>query len=212
VGNPRRYGIFFEHMNGNEANAELLEESVNPFGVNGAVYNVPGYANVAGSAGPSGPPSPMSPISIPGQVQWPYTATVELGVEHQLPSNIMLSVAFRRQQGHAPDPPIRRESVDRGARVGESLHCRKSSHYRGGLPSDMSNFNLDSTGLPISATISNGATISGQAVQNLFVACGYGRRITSGSTKAWERSHASKIPPTRATTPSRWRCAAAWVT
>jgi hypothetical protein len=38
----------------------------------------------------------------------------------------------------------------------------------------MSNFNLDSTGLPISATISNGATISGQAVQNLFVACGYG--------------------------------------
>jgi len=41
----------------------------------------------------------MSPISIPGQVQWPYMQQWNLGVEHQLPSNIMLSVAFVGSKG-----------------------------------------------------------------------------------------------------------------
>jgi hypothetical protein len=168
------YGIFFEHMNGNEANAELLEESVNPLAVNGAVYNVPGYANVAGSAGPSGPPSPMSPISIPGQVQWPYMQQWNLGVEHQLPSNIMLSVAFVGSKGTHLTRQFDANQLTE-APASENPYIAASLPITAAdCPSDMSNFNLDSTGLPISATISNGATISGQAVQNLFVACGYG--------------------------------------
>ncbi|HKM79437.1 MAG TPA: carboxypeptidase regulatory-like domain-containing protein [Candidatus Acidoferrum sp.] len=168
------YGIFFEHMNGNEANAELLEGNVNPLAVNGTVYNVTGYSNVAGSAGPSGPPSPFSVISIPNQVQWPYMQQWNFGIEHQLPSNIMLSVAYVGSKGtHL----TRQFDANQLTEVPAS----QNPYIAAGLPitaadcpSDMSNFTLDSTGLPISAIISNGATISGQAVQNLFVACGYG--------------------------------------
>ena len=174
------YGIFFEHMNGNEANAELLEESVNPLAVNGTVYNVTGYSNVTGSAGPSGPPSPISPISIPDQVQWPYMQQWNLGVEHQLPSNIGLSVAYVGSKGTHLTRQYDLNQLTAAPTQG-------NPYIAAGLPitaTDCStaptggpgaNWTLDpNTGLPISAVISNGATISGQAAQNLFVVCGYG--------------------------------------
>jgi len=59
------YGIFFEHMNGNEANAELLQQSASPLAANGSVSNVAGYSNVAGNLGPAGPPSPLTTIFHP---------------------------------------------------------------------------------------------------------------------------------------------------
>jgi hypothetical protein len=93
------YGIFFEHMNGNEANAELLQQSASPLAANGAVNNVTGYANVAGNQTGPGFPSPLTPFSIPDKILWPYMQQWNLGVEHELPGNVLLSVAYVGSKG-----------------------------------------------------------------------------------------------------------------
>jgi hypothetical protein len=90
------YGIFFEHMNGNEANAELLQQSASPLAPNGTIPNIVGYANVAQ---PLGPPSPLTPISIPDKILWPYMQQWNLGVQHELPGNVLLSVAYVGSKG-----------------------------------------------------------------------------------------------------------------
>jgi hypothetical protein len=93
------YGIFFEHMNGNEANAEALQFSASPLAVNGSVGNATSYASVAGAGGGGAGPSPLSAISIPDQVQWPYMQQWNLGFEHEFPSNVLLSVSYVGSKG-----------------------------------------------------------------------------------------------------------------
>jgi hypothetical protein len=162
------YGIFFEHMNGNEANAEALQFSASPLASNGSVSAVTGYASVGGSAGPAGPPSPLGAISIPDQVQWPYMQQWNLGVEHQLPSNILLSVAYVGSKG----THLTREYDLNQLNV---VPPANNPYVAANLPitsTDCGSFVVDGTGLPISATISNGASVTGQAARNLFIACG----------------------------------------
>lgn len=163
------YGIFFEHMNGNEANAEVLQGSASPLAVNGSVSNISGYENVGGPAGPAAPPSPLGVISIPDQVRWPYVQQWNLGVEHQLPANVLLSVAYVGSKGThlsrqydanqlAPVPAAGNPFLTTGAPI---------------VDGDCQNFtNADSRGLPTQAQLANGTMVTGQAVANLFVACG----------------------------------------
>ena len=168
------YGIFFEHMNGNEANAESLQFSASPLSVNGAVSSISGYSNVAGSAGPAGPPSPFSAISIPDQVQWPYMQQWNLGVEHELPSHVLLSVAYVGSKG----THLTREY---DANQLQAVPASQNPYIAANLPitsndcqTNAANFTLNSQGLPTSAVISNGAVLTQNAAQNLYVACGYG--------------------------------------
>ena len=178
------YGIFFEHMNGNEANAELLQQSASPLAANGTVSNVPGgYAGVAGSQGPAGPPSPLTPISIPDRIQWPYMQQWNLGIEHELPGNVLLSVAYVGSKGThltrqfdlnqltpvpASENPYVLDKLGALADVGVNPVNPKG---------DCGNFNFDSTGLPTSAQISGtlGTSLVSvtdpHVIQNLFVAC-----------------------------------------
>jgi Carboxypeptidase regulatory-like domain/TonB-dependent Receptor Plug Domain len=173
------YGIFFEHMNGNEANAEALQFSASPISVNGGVSNIVGYGNVGGAAGPAGPPSPLGAISIPDQVQWPYVQQWNLGVEHELPKNVLLSVAYVGSKGtHLTKQydlnqlPVLPASQNPYLASGTPITSNDCVNNNAG---NAVNFTFDpNTGLPTSAVISTGATITGQAVENLFVACGYG--------------------------------------
>ena len=48
---------------------------------------------------PLGPPSPLTPISIPDKILWPYMQQWNLGVEHELPGNVLLSVAYVGSKG-----------------------------------------------------------------------------------------------------------------
>ncbi len=168
------YGIFFEHMNGNEANAELLEESPTPFALNAVSNPALGYANLTpAAAGLPGPPSLI--YSIPDQVQWPYMQQWNLGVEHQLPSNIMLSVAYVGSKGThltrqfdanqlapvpaADNPYLSSANPNAGATIDP-----------GGA--DCANFgNFNSQGLPTTATLGNGTPVPAQAIGNLYIAC-----------------------------------------
>jgi hypothetical protein len=160
------YGIFFEHTNGNEANAESLQGSPTTTVFNGTVSNITGYANVG--AGAQANPSPFSPISIPGKVQWPYVQQWNLNVQHELPSHLVLSVAYVGSKGtHL--------TAQRDLNQLHSVPASANPYPKGTFiqAQDCSNFVTDpNTGLPISTTISTGAVVTGQAAQNLFIACG----------------------------------------
>jgi Carboxypeptidase regulatory-like domain len=164
------YGIFFEHMNGNEANTESLEGNPSPLVQNGSVGSQTGYPIVG--FGSQSAPSPFSATSIPGQVQWPYMQQWNLSVEHELPAHIVTSLAYVGSKGThltsqydlnqlQPVPASQNPFLASGAPI-------TSADCSGFGPQDPA----INQGLPTSATLGNGTNIAGQAVTNLFVACG----------------------------------------
>jgi hypothetical protein len=168
------YGIFFEHMNGNEANAESLQFSASPLSINGGVNTITGYPNVGGALGPAGPPSPLNAISIPDQVQWPYMQQWNIGIEHELPKNVLLSVAYVGSKGTHLTREYDLNQL-------QAVPAAQNPYIAANLPitaadcqPNAANFTLNANGLPSSAVISNGASLDQAAAQNLYVACAYG--------------------------------------
>jgi hypothetical protein len=164
------YGIFFEHTNGNEANSESLEGNPSPLIQNGSVSSQTGYPTVG--LGAQGAPSPFSGTSIPGQVQWPYMQQWNLSVEHELPAHIFTSVAYVGSKGTHLTRQYDLNQL-------QAVPAAQNPFLASGAPitaADCAGFGpMDPTinqGLPTSATLANGATITGQPVANLFVACG----------------------------------------
>ncbi|HUL33060.1 MAG TPA: carboxypeptidase regulatory-like domain-containing protein [Candidatus Eisenbacteria bacterium] len=176
------YGIFFEHMNGNEANAESLQFSASPLAVNGGVGSIVGYPNV-GSSAENPPPSPLGAISIPDQVQWPYMQQWNFGIEHELPSNILLSVAYVGSKGtHL----TRQYDLNQLPPIPSSENPYVTNHLGAMTGDDCNSIQVDDSGdindpnwgLPTSASImgTQGTTpvtvTDPNVLRNLFVACG----------------------------------------
>ncbi len=119
-------------------------------------------------------PSPLSAISIPDQVQWPYMQQWNLGVEHELPGSVLLSVAYVGSKG----THLTREYDINQL---QAVPAAQNPYIAANLPitstdcqPNAANFTLNAQGLPTSATISNGAVLDQAAAQNLYVACAYG--------------------------------------
>jgi len=74
------YGVFFDHTNGEEGNAETLEGSP-PFVQEPTQYDIPGYTKIGGD----GLLFPLSAISIPSDhAIWPYVQQWHLDVQRDL--------------------------------------------------------------------------------------------------------------------------------
>jgi hypothetical protein len=176
------YGIFFEHTNGNEGNTESLESSaplvlvasqsnVAPgVGTCGANANG-GYACLGGGAGQV-PIFPLSPFSIPNKAVWPYMQQWNLNVQKELPSHVVLSVAYVGSKG---------THLTLLNNLNQ-LHSTPASAnpYTAGEPIVTAG-DPNLTGLPVNTVCPdaslaggsvNGAPVSGQVALNLAVACG----------------------------------------
>jgi Carboxypeptidase regulatory-like domain/TonB-dependent Receptor Plug Domain len=88
------YGIFFEHTNGMEANAEDLEGTP-PIVATPTQYNIPGYAKVGGQD----LLFPLSTTSIPNQAIWPYVQQWHLDIQRDLPKNTVATLAYVGAKG-----------------------------------------------------------------------------------------------------------------
>ncbi len=150
------YGIFFEHGNGNEQNVEALEATA-PLVLNPSQPNITGYTGIGGGGGGGAVeafPLGFNAIAIKGM--WPYVQQWNLNVEHELPQHIVASVAYvgskgthlglRREANQIPSVPL----ADNPYAVGEAIG-----------PNDCNTF-----------TTSSGVPVTGQAANNLGVACG----------------------------------------
>ena len=91
------YGIFFEHENGNEANAESLQQGASPEILISTQNNIVGYENIGGGA--AAPSFPINPFSIPNKAAWPYVQQWNLDVQKELPSHFVVTVAYVGSKG-----------------------------------------------------------------------------------------------------------------
>jgi Carboxypeptidase regulatory-like domain/TonB-dependent Receptor Plug Domain len=153
------YGIFFDHTNGEEANAENLEGTP-PLVQEPTQFNVNGYNNVGGL----GLLFPLSTISIPTQVIWPYVQQWHLDIQRELPKNTVATISYVGSKGtHL----TLIHELNQLAPVPAS-----ENPFQPGQPitDDICNSQAGSVKMPRFKV--NGQTVTGQPAINLAVACG----------------------------------------
>jgi hypothetical protein len=173
------YGIFFEHTNGAEGNAENLEGTP-PIVETPTQYNVTGYGNVGGQ----GLLFPLSTTSIPDRVVWPYVQQWHLDIQRDLIHNTVATVAYVGAKGthltlqHELNQLALVPSSQNPYQPGQPITDFDCSWGPGG---SQPNVTVDAYGVPMNAVTSFGAPVryfpsttgglpSGPAV-NLYVAC-----------------------------------------
>jgi len=153
------YGIFFDHTNGEEGNAETLEGTP-PLVRNTTQYNVPGYTSIGGQ----GLLFPLSATSIPDRALWPYVQQWHLDVQRSLPWNSVATISYvgskgthltlQREFNQLPTLPAWQNPFGPGQPITDPI-CSS----QGGSATDPT-------------FVVNKKTVSGQAAINLSVACG----------------------------------------
>ncbi|HTV55778.1 MAG TPA: carboxypeptidase-like regulatory domain-containing protein, partial [Terriglobia bacterium] len=146
------YGIFYDHMNGNEVNTESLEGTP-PSALSPSVFNIVGYQNVGGTA----LSFPLNITALEGQIFWPMVQQWNLDVEHNFGDNTVVRVAYVGSKGtHLTD----QRDLNQLSPVPLS-----QDPFGPGQPITSANCGSTLTG-------PNGLAVSGQAAINLGVACG----------------------------------------
>ena len=162
------YGIFFEHMNGDEANVESLEGQP-PLVVNSYQSFVPGtsngnsgYLNIGGAAAGTGSEYfPIQVYSIPDKAVWPYVQQWHLDVQREVSHGTLVTVAYVGSKG-------------------THLSLQRDINQLQPVPSSQNPF---LPGQPITSTdctnlsngynfLDTGTAVTGQAITNLNIACG----------------------------------------
>jgi carboxypeptidase family protein len=90
------YGVFFEHMNANEAGTGALEPQ-NPATLTVSVNSIGGYSNLVPQTGTTA--TPLSVISLPDQMHWPYVQQWHFDIEHSLFKNTVLTMGYVGSKG-----------------------------------------------------------------------------------------------------------------
>jgi hypothetical protein len=167
------YGVFFEHTNGNEGNTESLEGSA-PLVLAATQSNITGYANVGAGAG-TVPLFPLTVVSVPNKAVWPYVQQWNLNVQKELPSHIVMSVAYVGSKGtHLTlltngnqifPTAASANPYKSGEQITQPLSGQSTSPDCGAT--------FTANGVPTNAKTPSGTPITGQAAVNLAVAaCG----------------------------------------
>ncbi len=144
------YGIFYDHTNGEEGNAETLEGTP-PLVQNTTQYNVVGYTNIGGQ----GLLFPLTATAIPDHAIWPYAQQWNLTVQRELPASAVATVSYVGSKG-------------------THLTLQREFNQLQPVPASENPFQ---PGQPITTDICNsfvvnGNPVVGQAAINLGVACG----------------------------------------
>ena len=174
------YGIFFEHTNGAEGNAENLEGTP-PIVETPTQYDVTGYNNVGGQ----GLLFPLSTTSIPDRAVWPYVQQWHLDIQRDLIHNTVATLAYVGAKGthltlqHELNQLHPTPASQNPYQVGQPITDFDCSWGPGSAQPSVI---VDNYGVPTNAMTSFGAPVpyipsstgglpSGPAV-NLAVACG----------------------------------------
>jgi hypothetical protein len=144
------YGIFYEHTNGNEANAESLEGQP-PLVLTPIQFNIQGYTNIGG-----GEYFPLTPNAIPTKVTWPYYQQYHLDIQRELMKDTIATLSYVGSRG--THLTLQRDL--------NQLHSVPASQnpFAAGVPLDDFVCSND--------TLDDGTPVTGQALINLNVACG----------------------------------------
>jgi hypothetical protein len=174
------YGVFFEHTNGNEANAESLEPAASPTVQTTSVFNQVGYASIVPQSAGACPvattsicTSPLTMISIPNKAVWPYAQQWHLDIQHEFFKHTIATVSYVGSKG---------THLTRYLDANQVLPTPLSQNpYKAHEPIVDCGTTLDANGVPMDALTPSGVPVpyvpgangvpSGPAV-NLGIACG----------------------------------------
>ncbi len=87
------YGIFYEHTNGNEANAESTEGQP-PLVLQPYQFGIHGYTHIGG-----GEYFPLYVQSIPTKVTWPYMQQYHFDIQQEIARNTLVTVSYVGSRG-----------------------------------------------------------------------------------------------------------------
>ncbi len=153
------YGIFYDHTNGEEGNAETLEGTP-PLVQNTTQYNVAGYTNIGGQ----GILFPLTATTIPVRAIWPYVQQWHVDVQRSLPEHIVATLSYVGSKGtHL--------TLQREFNQLQAIPSSKNPFQPGqAITTDICN---TQGGTATSPTFQvNGNTVGGQPAINLLIACG----------------------------------------
>jgi hypothetical protein len=147
------YGIFYEHMNSNEAGTGALEPQ-NPLTLTSSVVNVLGYGNIAPQSG--GTLTPLSVISVTNKINWPYMQQWHFDVQHEVVRNTVATLSYVGSKG---------THLSREFDLNQ-VHSTPLSQnpYKPGEPIGSNDCST--------MTTPSGVPVTGQAAVNLSIACG----------------------------------------
>jgi hypothetical protein len=153
------YGIFYEHLNGNEAISGL--EGQPPGILSPTQYNIIGYTNIGGGGlvGTTG----ITPYT--DQIRWPYNQQWHFDIQHDLFSRTVATVAYVGSKGtHL--------SLQRD--INQLFPVSQSQNpFAPGQPlTDTECNTVTGAWTPGVTGVVNGKTVTGQVAQDLAVACG----------------------------------------
>ncbi len=154
------YGLFFEHLNGNEAISGL--EGNPPGMLNPTQYNIACYTCIGGG-GLSGT---IGTTAYAGQVNWPYVQQWNFDIQHDLARNTVATVAYVGNKGtHLSD------QIDANQLL--PVPMSQNPFAATGQPlTKAACGTVTNAGFPNVSAVVNGATITGLAAQDMSVACG----------------------------------------
>jgi len=195
------YGIFFEHMNGNESNTDLLEPYDNKTQTttvtNNTAGNLSGYASLNPSLLGAGSP-PIIVGSIPTKANWPYTQEWHFDLQHEIAKGTVATLSYVGSVGvhltrayelnqivpvpASQNPYSPGQAIGAGPLAVAPLVPGTTFDCSWGPGNDQPGVNVDAYGVPMNAVTSYGTPVpytagvsggppSGAAV-NLSVACG----------------------------------------
>jgi hypothetical protein len=153
------YGIFFEHLNGNEAISGL--EGNPPTMLQPTQYNIVGYTSIGGS----GLFGTLGPTAYAQQVRWPYVQQWHFDIQHDLAHNTVGTISYVGSKGtHLSD------QID----LNQLLPVPRSQNpFNPGQPVTATDCGtVANYGLPNVSAVVNGKTVTGLAAQDLSVVCG----------------------------------------
>jgi len=166
------YGVFFEHTNGNEANAESLEPAASPAVHTTSIFNLTAYNQIVPT--PAGSTTPLSMISIPNKAVWPYVQQWHLDVQDEILRGTVATVSYVGSKGthltrvfdanQVLPTPLSQNPYKPGEPIGGGID-----------PATGDNLHDDCGTL----TTPSGVAVTGQALVNLQIACGANADIFS---------------------------------
>lgn len=153
------YGIFYEHLNGNEAISGL--EGLPPLILNPTQYNIVGYTNIGGGGliGTTG----LGGGVYPDQIRWPYNQQWHLDIQHDLFKNTVGTIAYVGSKGtHL----VWQRDINQ-------LYPVTQNPFHAGQPlTDTECNTVTGAWTPGVSGVVNGQTLTGATAQSLAIACG----------------------------------------
>jgi len=174
------YGIFYEHMNGNESNTDLLEPYDNKTQTttvtNNSAGNLSGYPSLNPSLLGAGAP-PIIVGSIPTKAKWPYMQEWHLDVQHEIAKGTVATLSYvgtvgvhltrayelnqilpaSLQPGGNPYSPG--QAIGAGPLGVNPIVPGTTYDCSWGAGNDQPGVNVDAYGVPMNATTSYGTTV-----------------------------------------------------